>query len=966
MRTIAIDTEYDYCSPFLATTTDDEMVSRVYRMKVLSQKNAIKKICESRNIRKVFHHATGDIFQFRNVGIKVADPVECTLIASNLVDENFKPRNLKKLVNFHLGIETKESNRLKGAIKKAKAKAKKEGRTFKWSELPDDLIIPYAKKDPEYTIQLWYYWQDPIEQSRKLYEFEKSLIPLIVQMQWHGLRIDRYLCRRRMDEYGRKMENIYDEMAKYIVDNNIDLGKEFNPRSVPQIQQVILQLDVLHDRDSMSWSPKTDKKALAKLAVDSNFFKLLSKYRFFSKHKGTYYEPLHDYYTSEESDIAHFLMYQTGAKTGRFSVELAQTFPKPEDNKLAGEKHEVRKAIIPRRGKAFLCKDYEQQEMRLFVHYSNCQRMIDIINEKSGTKGFDIYVETADEMFKELFQREKLRKALRFVTKTDALGMIYGMGVNKLIVSTTAMLYDKFDRSVVEEIGVTDQWAYESLKKFKELYPVDEFNRECYRELYTTGAMKLEFHSELMDFERSYHIPKGLEYKGPNAKIQGCLYGGSRVYTKEYGYITLKEIKNQEVSVWDGDRFVKAQCLYSGKKIKTVVQFNNGQQIICSPEHKFLRINANVEWCQAKDLKNSYRIVVGNAIPEVKTDIRGMLQRDFDKYDKAKWSAWSSNKIDFTKIQDFDFGVLLGRLVSDGTISRDCDWLIAEHEYEIFEYLKINLELMGKVLVRDMGVRKGRNEKIYHLVLSSARLGTLFKYLKSNVPSWIFRNTEILRGYLRGMFDGDGSVTGVDGKIMLVQGGKTSWVFMRKIQEALLLFGIRSRLRHYNYGHRCFHLQVSTKDNHIFAEKIGFINSTKQGKIKYGVKSYGESVYRTEKVSFVHTTEEKIDMYDIVNSESGRYMANGLVTHNTAAYVIKHAMKRCNERIRKERWQGRVDMVLQVHDELIFEVDNHLPFIKEVDQAMGEEMDDLVTFKVPITTSGKWSPISLGDVKEFE
>lgn len=607
MRTIAVDTEYDYCSPFLVTTTDDELVSKVYRPRVLSQKKALKAICESRNIRKVFHNATGDIFQLRNIGIRVADPVECTFIASNLVDENFKPKNLKKLVNTHLGIETKESNLLKSVIKKYKKKALKEGYAFKWSQIPEEVMLPYAKKDPEYTIQLWYYWQDPIEQSRKLYEFEKSLIPLIVQMQSYGLRIDRYLCRRRMDEYARKMESIYDDMSKFLVDNKINLGKEFNPRSVPQIQQVILQLDVLHDRDSMSWSPKTDKKALAKLAVDSTFFKLLSKYRFFSKHRGTYYEPLYNYYTSEESDVAHFLMYQTGAKTGRFSVELAQTFPKPEDNKLAGEKHEVRKAIIPRRGKAFLCKDYEQQEARLFCHYSNCQRMIDIINEKSGTKGFDIYIETAEVLFKELFENPKLRKALRFVSKTDFLGAIYGMGVGKLVSGTTALLYDKFDRSIVEEIGVTDQWAYESLRKFKELYPVDEFSRECYRELFTTGAMKLEFHSELMDFERSYHIPKGLEYKGPNAVIQG-----------------------------------------------------------------------------------------------------------------------------------------------------------------------------------------------------------------------------------------------------------------------------------------------------------------------------------------------------------------------TAAYVIKYAMKRCDKRIEREGWRGRVDMVLQVHDELIFEVDNDYKFIKEVDKAMGEEMDDLVTFKVPITTSGKWSPISLGDVKEFE
>jgi DNA polymerase-1 len=214
-------------------------------------------------------------------------------------------------------------------------------------------------------------------------------------------------------------------------------------------------------------------------------------------------------------------MYQTGAKTGRFSVELAQTFPKPEESKLAGELHEVRKCIIPRRGKAFLCIDYEQQEARLFCHYSNCERMIDIINEKTGTKGFDIYVETADVLFGELFQREKLRKALRFVSKTDFLGAIYGMGVGKLVSGTTALLYEKFDRNVVEEIGVNDKWAYDTLKKFKELYPVDQFNRECMSEIYKTGVMELKFDSELMNFKREYRIPRDFAYKAGNAKIQG-------------------------------------------------------------------------------------------------------------------------------------------------------------------------------------------------------------------------------------------------------------------------------------------------------------------------------------------------------------------------------------------------------------------------------------------------------------
>lgn len=526
MRTISLDTEYDYCSPFLATMTDEELLTRVFRLKVLSQKKELKKICERRDLRKVFHHATGDVFQLRNIGITVADPIECTLIASNLVDENYKSRNLKKLAEVHLGLMHPEANRLKSTIKKYKVKAEKEGRQFKWSDIPDEVMIPYAKRDPEDTIQLWYYWQTPLKESWALYEFEKSIMPLIVDIQLKGLRIDRYRCKRISNEYGRRLEVLYEDMSKYIVDNKLVLGKEFNPRSPKQIQDLIIQMGMgdSSDEDLITLKtrmPKTDKIALEKLSRDNKFFGMVMKNRFFTKHKGTYYDPLHDYYTSEQNDNAHFLMYQTGAKTGRFSVELAQTFPKPEENKLAGERHEVRKCIIPRRGKAFLCKDYEQQEARLFCHYSNSKRMIEIINEKSGTEGFDIYIPTGELLFGKIFEREKLRKALRFVAKTNFLGAIYGEGKQKLIRSTVQMLYDKFDRSVVEEIGVNEAWAYDVLQRFYELYPVRQYMNERMSDLYRDGHIELNFNSRLMNFTRKYNIPKDKAYKAVNAEIQG-------------------------------------------------------------------------------------------------------------------------------------------------------------------------------------------------------------------------------------------------------------------------------------------------------------------------------------------------------------------------------------------------------------------------------------------------------------
>lgn len=522
MKTIAIDTEYDYCSPFLATTTDEDLVSRVYRPKVISQKKALKKICEDRNIRKVFHHASGDMFILRNVGIQVQPPYECTLVASNLVDENYSSRNLKKLAQAHLGIETKESNRLKSTIKKYRERANKEGRQFRWSEIPEEVMLPYAKKDPEYTIQLWYYWQTPLAEMRKLYEFEKSIISIIVDMEWKGLRIDRYLCERKSREYEIGLDRLYEEMTKFICDNHISLDKEFNPRSPAQVANLIIALGLEHigERSEKTHIPKTDKKSLQKLSQCNEFFRLLQQYRFFSKHKTTYYDPLLTYYTSEKSDIAHFMLYQTGAKTGRFSAELIQTFPRPEDSILAGQRHEVRKTVVPRKGKVFLCKDYEQQEMRLFVHYSNCERLIEVINRKGG-RGVDCYVETAELLFGKLFNDDKLRKPLRYVAKTNSLGGIYGIGQRKLISSTTLQLQEKFGREIVEKIGVNEQWAYNVLQKFYRLYPVREFMQEKTSELYRKGYIELKFHSSLMDFQRKYHIPQELAYKGPNALIQG-------------------------------------------------------------------------------------------------------------------------------------------------------------------------------------------------------------------------------------------------------------------------------------------------------------------------------------------------------------------------------------------------------------------------------------------------------------
>lgn len=514
MKTVAVDTEYDYEGPFLATVTDDQLQTRVFRLKEEKERKELAKIVENPSIRKVFHHAVADIYKLSQIGMKVVRPYECTLILSNLVNEQFSSRNLKELAKAHLGIETKEANRLNALIKKYKERAKKEGREFRWSEIPDEYIIPYAKRDTEYTIKLWFYWQEPLKQVKVLYEFEKSLIPIIVKMQKRGMGIDRYLVLKTIQQYERKLVEL-ETQIKQITEG---LGvKDFNIRSVPQLRLVLEKLGVQTTRDPKTGELSTSKVSLQ--SVNHPFIDLVLRYRFFKKHLSTYYSPLYFHYTSPTNSRAHFMLYQTGAKTGRFSAELIQTFPRPEEAKVAGERHEVRKVVIPKKGYVILCKDYEQQEMRLFIHYSNCKRMIDIINGKGG-RGIDCYEETAKILFGKLY-REPYSKPLRYIAKQCSLGMIYGEGQRKLIDTVIAYLNSKFDREVIEKIGVSERWARQVLDAYYRLYPVKPFMQQKIAEVYKTGVLKMSFDSPLMKFSRVYHVPHEFAYRAVNMLIQG-------------------------------------------------------------------------------------------------------------------------------------------------------------------------------------------------------------------------------------------------------------------------------------------------------------------------------------------------------------------------------------------------------------------------------------------------------------
>ena len=71
------------------------------------------------------------------------------------------------------------------------------------------------------------------------------------------------------------------------------------------------------------------------------------------------------------------------------------------------------------------------------------------------------------------------------------------------------------------------------------------------------------------------------------------------------------------------------------------------------------------------------------------------------------------------------------------------------------------------------------------------------------------------------------------------------------------------------------------------------------------------------KVKKVEITNEYIDMYDVCNTNNGYFIANGLVTHNSAADMSKLALVKIykDEELRKRG----VKEIIPVHDEILIE-----------------------------------------------
>jgi len=557
---IAIDTEYDTRTriPFIATTCDQQLRTYLYDLKNKSDFKKFKQIAESNNTIKIFHNTPADICACSTIGIKIPhhdiDLIEDTIIMAGLLQSAYSPRGLKPLARVYLKDPCEEEKLLKKVVATYKRKAKKENMIFGWDQIPKKILEPYAIKDAVLTIKLFYLWHDAIKEFQDLYDIEKRLIRINVDMMNNGMRINRKFVKKQIIKNDEHLNIIDVEMRQILRDNKVKffveksykirgkspekasarmtkqitafcdkhslklissvdqnnkrvykLKEKFSPTSSLHMQKAIKKLNIPIREITKTGKLATDADTLLQYK-DHRFIELKLEHSGLSKQQSTYYGPLYNWYTSKSNDRAHFSVWQSGAKTGRYSVELAQTIPRT-DQGADKASNRIREAFIPAENHFIACYDYAQIELRIFASYSKSKTLIDaFLNNK------DPYIAMAQKIFTK-DELAKNPKELRRIAKTIALGIIYGMGTDKLMIALVSESGGTF--------SITRGKAADILQKFHQVVPVREYVNELTRELYRTGSIRLTFNSELMKFSRIYNIDKDDAYKGPNALCQG-------------------------------------------------------------------------------------------------------------------------------------------------------------------------------------------------------------------------------------------------------------------------------------------------------------------------------------------------------------------------------------------------------------------------------------------------------------
>lgn len=386
--------------------------------------------------RVVNHSIKFDAHFLREAGVNLPlDRIECTQTRAALINE-------------HEGLHGHDGFDLDSLCRKYI----KEGKVDVWPELaqlfggaptravqiknlyraPMALAAKYAAPDPALALRLWLWQETEIARQDlgRVWDLERQLTPILIQMELHGVRVDEARAQEQTKNASvqvGKAQRLLDRMA----------GKPVNANSPKQMQALFGARQIKDENGRDRWetdtgipllstdsgNPSIDKDALTDMAMKGDkraghimtVRRMLKAKQFLDEHiighavRGRVHPNINQ--TRGENEL--------GTGTGRFSINdpALQQIP-ARDKDVAAI---VRACFLPDRGHQWACADWKQFEFRWFAHYTEDARI------------FKIYEDDPDADFHQLVANiTGISRDARYAGDANAkqinLGLVFGMG----------------------------------------------------------------------------------------------------------------------------------------------------------------------------------------------------------------------------------------------------------------------------------------------------------------------------------------------------------------------------------------------------------------------------------------------------------------------------------------------------------------------------------------------------------
>jgi DNA polymerase I-like protein with 3'-5' exonuclease and polymerase domains len=378
--------------------------------------NWMKKVCES-PAEKIMHNAQYDAGWLRRMGFKINGRIIDTMVIASLLDENRFSYSLNALAFDYLS-KTKSEKNLTEAARDFGVDPKAE----LW-KLPSMHVGPYAEVDAELTLELWNFFKPLItkEDLWSIVNLELDVLPVLIDMTWKGVRIDINRVERTRD-FLLKEEKAMLAKIKHITGMNVEVW-------------AAQSLAKAFDTVGISY-PKTEKGApsFTKSFLSEHpheLPKMILRTRDLNKTHGTFINTIMKHTAHDGRIHSHINQIRSddgGTVSGRISMNNPNLQQIPARDPELGPM--IRSLFLPEEGEEWASIDFSQQEPRILVHYAHAygksqghdmQGVQEFVDGYQNDPDMDFHTMVAD-----------MAKIPRKQAKTINLGMMYGMGVNKL------------------------------------------------------------------------------------------------------------------------------------------------------------------------------------------------------------------------------------------------------------------------------------------------------------------------------------------------------------------------------------------------------------------------------------------------------------------------------------------------------------------------------------------------------